>query len=92
MASFSLNSFMAMKIKVKFFSSFGNLAGANETEVEVPENATLDRVVEEVLRCYPQLRQFQRYMILSVNNRVADPNTRIKEGDVVAIMPPLGGG
>ena len=82
----------AMRIKVKFFSSFGNLAGTNEAEVELSDGATLAQVVEEVLRRYPQLRQFQKYMILSVNNRVADGNTRINSGDVVGIMPPLGGG
>ncbi len=82
----------AMRIKVKFFSSFGNLAGTNETEVELSNGATLAQVVEEVLRRYPQLRQFQKYMILSVNNRVAEESTQIQEGDVVGIMPPLGGG
>lgn len=81
-----------MRIKVKFFSSFGNLAGVTETEIEVPEGVTLDGVVEAVLQRFPQLHQFQRYMILSVNNRVADGDTVVREGDVVAIMPPLGGG
>lgn len=81
-----------MRIKVRFFSSFGNLAGTNEVEVEISDGANLAQVVEEVLRRYPQLQQFRKYMIVSVNNRVADGGTRIKAGDVVGIMPPLGGG
>ncbi len=81
-----------MRIKVKFFSSFGNLAGVNEDEIEVPEGATLRKVVEAVLERYPQLKQFAEYMITSLNNRVADEEAPVEEGDVVAIMPPLGGG
>jgi molybdopterin synthase sulfur carrier subunit len=81
-----------MRIKVKFFSSFGNLAGVNEDELEVPEGATLRKVVEVILERYPQLKQFAEYMITSLNNRVADEDAPVKEGDVVAIMPPLGGG
>jgi len=77
---------------VKFFSSFGNLAGVNEDELEVPEGATLRKVVEVILERYPQLKQFAEYMITSLNNRVADEDAPVKEGDVVAIMPPLGGG
>lgn len=77
---------------MKFFSSFGNLAGVNETELELPDGATLREVVDKVLEEFPQLEQFARYMIMSLNNRVADPGTAVKEGDVVGVMPPLGGG
>ncbi|RLE29773.1 hypothetical protein DRJ27_04190, partial [Candidatus Acetothermia bacterium] len=54
--------------------------------------ATLAQVMEEVLQRYPQLRQFRKYMVLSVNNRVAEVGIRVREGDVIGIMPPLGGG
>lgn len=81
-----------MRVKVRFFSSFANLAGTNETEVDVPEGGAVGQVLEAVLERYPQLRQFRRYMILSVNNRVATEEARVAEGDVVGVMPPLGGG
>ncbi len=77
---------------MKFFSSFGNLAGVNETELDLPNGATLKEVVDKVLEEFPQLKQFARYMITSLNNRVADQGTVVKEGDVVGVMPPLGGG
>ncbi len=77
---------------MKFFSSFGNLAGVNETELDLPNGATLKEVVNKVLEEFPQLKQFARYMITSLNNRVADQGTVVKEGDVVGVMPPLGGG
>lgn len=82
----------AMRVRVKFFSSFSNLAGTNEVELEVPEGTTLGGIIEEVLRRYPQLRQFAEFMNTSVNNRVADRNTPLKEGDKVGVFPPLGGG
>jgi len=79
-------------IKIKFSSSFGNLVGTNEAEMELSDGATLAQAMEEALQRYPQLRRFRKYMVLSVNNRVAEVGIRVREGDVTGIMPPLGGG
>ncbi|MCD6540719.1 MoaD/ThiS family protein [Candidatus Bipolaricaulota bacterium] len=79
-------------IKIKFSSSFGNLVGTNEAEMELSDGATLAQVMEEALQRYLQLRRFRKYMVLSVNNRVAEVGIRVREGDVTGIMPPLGGG
>ena len=66
--------------------------GANEAEMELSDGATLAQVMEEALQRYLQLRRFRKYMVLSVNNRVAEVGIRVREGDVIGIMPPLGGG
>jgi len=60
--------------------------------MELSDGATLAQVMEEALQRYLQLRRFRKYMVLSVNNRVAEVGIRVREGDVTGIMPPLGGG
>ena len=78
-----------MKIKVKFFSSHRDAVGEKEIEVEIKENSSLNDLLEMLSEKYPKLKELKGYTVLSLNHRYADGNSRMKEGDEVAIFPPL---
>ncbi|HKB26282.1 MAG TPA: MoaD/ThiS family protein [Methylomirabilota bacterium] len=80
----------ALKVEVRLFASFlaylpaPNRAGA--AELDVPEDATVDSVVQRLGIPGDATR------VVLVNGRDADPEQRLAAGDTVAIFPPLMGG
>ena len=79
-----------MRISVRFFASFRELAGLSQVELEVPYGSTTDNLRQLLLERFPS---FQRGpMLMAVNAEFADPEQVLQNGDEVALFPPLSGG
>lgn len=81
-----------MKIKVKFFASYREIAGQPEVLMEVKEGTTLREFMGDLRRKYPRLRGLTDTIIASVNKRYARDDLMLKDGDEVALLPPVSGG
>jgi molybdopterin converting factor small subunit len=78
-------------IKVVLFGMLADRAGRREIMLEAPEGERkLSDIVEEVKKSY--LKGASGPLIFAVNECQADPETNVKDGDEVAIMPPFAGG
>ena len=74
-----------MKITVKLFATLRDF-GPEIQEMSVPENSTIEKVVNS-------LNLPKEIPLLKIVNGVhADPQEMLKEGDVLALFPPVGGG
>ena len=94
---------MAVRVKVKTLGILYNMTGKIEHEVEVGDDATLRDVIRKLVEAYPSLgeeifegeRFSSDYRIL-LNGREAaylqGEETRVKNGDEVVVIPPVGGG
>jgi len=81
-----------MKVNLKFFSSCREAVGARESDLDIAEGATLRDLFQQLLARYPKLAPLKDTVMLAVNRDFADPSTKLKEGDEIALMPPVGGG
>lgn len=74
-----------MKVIVKLFATFQRY-GPEEQEITVPEGSTVADVVRmlKIPEQYPKLR--------IVNGVHVDRDYRLKEGDTLALFPPIAGG
>lgn len=81
-----------MRVTVKFFASYREIAGARETILELRDRATLQTLLEAIYAKHPRLKAFEGTMLLAVNHAFADSTARLREGDEVALMPPVSGG
>lgn len=77
-----------MSLTLKFFASCAEEMG--ERERQVPFQPTPRRLVESV----PELARLKDrpHLRVAVNHTWADWDTPLKEGDEVAILPPVSGG
>lgn len=74
-----------MKITVKLFATLRDF-GPEIQEMSVPENSTIEMVVKS-------LNLPEDIPLLKIVNGVhTDPQETLKEGDVLALFPPVGGG
>lgn len=94
-----------MKIKVRFFTSLREITGKKEDEVESSKIFTVKELLAHLSEkyggeftdyLYDDKGNVQTYIQVLVNGRgikvLQGFETKLKEGDTVAIFPPVGGG
>lgn len=95
-----------MKVSVRLFTALRELAGRGKEILEFTEKSvTVKEVLEELVKrhgkafkdyLYNGKGEMQEYLQLLVNGKsvslLEELETRVKEGDEVAIVPPVGGG
>ena len=83
-----------MEIKVHYFAAIRERLQRAQEQIELPETEHLSVASLWTLLCarHPELSPIQRHVRLSVNLEFVDDNTRIVDGDEVALIPPVAGG
>ena len=97
-----------MKVSVRFFAALRELVGKKVESLEFlnGEEATVERVLKRLVELYGkdfieyvfdrETGDIQSYLTLLVNGRSITTldglRTRLTDGDVLAILPPVGGG
>lgn len=79
--------------RILLFSTFRDLVGREEMDWSIPqEGISLGSLVEAIHAAYPPLARWDGKTLLAVNCEYADPDSVVKPGDEVALMPPVQGG
>ena len=79
-----------MKIGVQLFGPLAEQAGRSTLEVTVTGTSVQD-VLAAVAVAAPTLR-IDRSVRFAVNTDYAEASAAVREGDVVSLIPPVGGG
>lgn len=80
-----------MKILVKYFASYREAVGKYEEELELAPGSTLRDVIREIVSKHPEV-ELENEAILVLNQKIVRDNPEVKDGDVLAVFPQLGGG
>ena len=80
-----------MKIITLFFGITADLIGETELDIALEDSITVGAFKFILKEKYPQLKNINSYAI-AVNEVYAKDSIILKEGDVVAIIPPVSGG
>ncbi|MCO6040446.1 ubiquitin-like small modifier protein 1 [Thermococcus alcaliphilus] len=89
-----------MKVKVRYFARFRELAGTGEEEIDLPEGSKIRDLVEKIKELHPEFKEEifgEDYddsadVNISRNGRYASFDEELKDGDIVALFPPTSGG
>jgi molybdopterin synthase catalytic subunit len=79
-------------LRVLLFGAAREAAGAGELSFDASAPATAASVLEELLEARPELRRFGRSLLVAVNEEYAGPQREVREGDEIAVSPPVSGG
>jgi molybdopterin converting factor subunit 1 len=80
-----------MKITILFFGISADLIGETEQELAFENSITVGAFILILKEKFPQLKNINSYAV-AVNEIYAENAFILKEGDVVAIIPPVSGG
>ena len=81
-----------MRIRVLFFGQLKDFVGTSSDEIELPVGATLETVFRSYASQLPKLAAMEGSVAMARNQRFAHPSEAVKDGDEVAMMPPVSGG
>jgi molybdopterin synthase catalytic subunit len=81
-----------MHIDVQLFATLRDRAGSKSISVDIADGATVAQLVERIAAAYPALATSLPSSIVAVNQEFAFPPTPVREGDEVALFPPVSGG
>ena len=81
-----------IRVRVLFFGAAREIVGSDEVEISLRAPSTSASAFEEILSRYPELRRFGRSLLFAVNQEYARQDLEVREGDELAIFPPVSGG
>lgn len=81
-------------INLLFFAKSRELVGSGSGELVLTANTNFDTLKQALLLKYPSLQVIAENIILSLNEEYIDDNQQLtlREGDEVAVIPPISGG
>lgn len=79
-----------MKVRVLFFGATAAAVGKRETFIELGPNSKVATALDSVLKNYPTLESHK--LLFSINEEYVKPDTRLSDGDDLAVFTPVSGG
>lgn len=80
-----------MKVRIRYFASYAELFGREEEALELTEGSTVADCVA-ALASRPEAARLPPRPLVAVNLRYARPELVLRDGDEVAVIPPVAGG
>lgn len=81
-----------MTVRVCFYSQLREVAGGDQVDVNLPDQATVSDLLEKLYQQKPALRARDKSILVGAGVEFVDRQYRIKPGDEISIMPPVQGG
>lgn len=81
-----------MKITVLLFASVREQCGRSAVELDLPAATRVEAVLDHLITDATRVRQWRACLMFAVNNCYVASSLELREGDVVALIPPVAGG
>jgi sulfur-carrier protein len=81
-----------MLVTVKLFAILREKTGMAEIELDLPAGATVSAAVAALVQRRPDLATWIARAAFAVNLARVDPATVLRNGDELALLPPVSGG
>ena len=80
-----------MTVTVLLFASYADAVGRSEIELDIESGATVRDVIDHV-RALGDAERLPATPLVAVNEQYASRDRELREGDEVALIPPVAGG
>jgi molybdopterin converting factor subunit 1 len=81
-----------VNVHVRLFARYRELAGTGTLELDVPANSTALDVFDHVADRFPDMRAMRASTLMAVDADFVRPETELRDGEELALMPPVSGG
>ena len=82
----------SMRVRVRYFGPLKAQTGCEEEPLELPEGAAVSALLDACGRLHPALAASRPSLLVAVEREFAGPDTLLRPGQEIALMPPLSGG
>jgi len=84
--------FAAMRVTIRYFAAARERAGTSSETLELHDAATAAEALAAVCARHPALQPVAQRLRLAVDQEFAAPESRLRDGSEVALIPPVSGG
>ena len=81
-----------MKLTIRFWSYFADVAGCRDAAFEVEEGTTLGELHDQICEQSPKLADARNSTLKAVGVDYQDDNFVLSDGDEISFFPPVQGG
>jgi molybdopterin synthase catalytic subunit len=81
-----------MNLSIQLFATLKDAAKAQKIETQIPADSTVAALLETVAKDYPTLAKWLPHCRVALNEEYATNDQIIREGDEIALIPPVSGG
>jgi molybdopterin converting factor subunit 1 len=81
-----------VEIRVKLFAGLAEMLKQRELILNVQAGTSVLQLREQLMKEYPEAKEELQQALVAVNRTYADGAAQLKEGDEVALIPPVSGG
>ena len=81
-----------MRVNLLFFASLADIVGSRELSLDIPDGATVGDLLSRLEADYPRLTDYRSILLTAVNQEYVEFGHPVKDGDEVALFPPVSGG
>jgi len=81
-----------LKIEVQFYAQLQDLAGISHLHVKVFPGASVADLLESIYELKPALRAHDKSVLVGSGVEFVSRSHSLREGEEIAIMPPVQGG
>ena len=81
-----------MQVTVRYFAAHKEAVGVAKETVELPPGTTVKELVDELMLRHPGLEALCRDTVVSLNKGLGPEDIQLRDGDDVALFPPISGG
>lgn len=75
-----------------FFASLADITGMRETNVDAVDCPDVLSVFNRFAKDFPPLEKYRESVLFALNSEFAQPDSPVRDGDAVALFPPVSGG
>ena len=81
-----------IQVTVKLFAIFQEVLATDEMQIKLESGTSVSTIFDRLVSQHPHLEKWRSLTRYAINLNFADPQTILKNGDEVALIPPVSGG
>ena len=79
-------------VKLLFFATLKDIVGGRQLQLDMPAGTTVADVLTHLEARYPRIKDYRPIVLTAINEEYVKQSAEVREGDEVAIFPPVSGG
>jgi molybdopterin synthase catalytic subunit len=79
-------------VRVFFFGAARDAVGKDDVHLSINSGSNAAQAFDQLVSAHPELHRFGKSLLLAVNQEYADPTREVRDGDELAVFPPVSGG
>ena len=83
---------MSIRVRVRLFALLRDRAGTGEVTLELPEGATCSDALDILFGQFPAMAGLGERVACAVGQEYVERSTLLRDGNELALIPPVSGG